>query len=360
MEKTVLILGAGFSKPYGYPDGRELIQNIVSYGNKTVHGYSFGNISSDLAHDDEESIDSFLSKHPKHKRSGIAAIALEILKCEKSYLGKKVNAEHDVIKYLLNNIREENFENCKIITFNYDRHLEWRLDCKLMATYQDANKVSEITKKLKIYHVHGQMLPLLNHNSVNPRFAPYGLTEDSRAKAIQEMYAIDHAIDNFKTIYSADPNPDSEIVAAIKEARRVFFLGFAFHDLNMKKLGINVSGINYDWKNKVVAGTALDVKTVNRSKIKERYNFLTDDQLLNTNCKEFFESYYCITDKSHDTYKKEVLSCCHMNANQGATLPSENSGDYLLEFNCLTCGSNKKANFIKENSDAKWRLRTVF
>ena len=44
---------------------------------------------------------------------------------------------------------------------------------------------------------------------------------------------------------------------ALKNAKRIFFLGFGFDEKNMVKLGINVEGIKFDWESKYIAGTRI-------------------------------------------------------------------------------------------------------
>lgn len=81
MENTVLILGAGFSKPYGYPSGPELLKAI-----KENHLSSSKSNERDLAmaikHYAPQSIDRFLHQNPSFYKTGIQLITAEILRYE--------------------------------------------------------------------------------------------------------------------------------------------------------------------------------------------------------------------------------------------------------------------------------------
>src|SRR5690606_1400983 len=140
------------------------------------------------------------------------------------------------------------------------RYFGWRLFKKLRVLCRgNDEKAMAKLQLLKIHHVHGRMLPLsaleaqsqgLNHSC----YAPYGLEDSSlEQQRLFGQIAKEYAATSFKTIYTNSEQPDEMAVAAIKWAKRVFFLGFGYDDKNMLKLGINVEGITYDWSAKYVA-----------------------------------------------------------------------------------------------------------
>lgn len=98
---TLFILGAGASKPYGYPTGKELrrqiIQNFSSDLN-SLESHDFSTICDmpkrvirDIAESfirkfnlsDTQSVDLFLSRNSEYEIVGKMAIVMEIAKAEK-------------------------------------------------------------------------------------------------------------------------------------------------------------------------------------------------------------------------------------------------------------------------------------
>ena len=81
----------------------------------------------------------------------------------------------------------------------------------------------------------------------------------------------------------------------LDESDRVFFLGFAYHELNMKILGF---GENSNFKTKKIAGTSLNMGNIEIKGIQKRY---PEIKLLQpVDCLTFFRDYFSITDPSLD------------------------------------------------------------
>ena len=92
-KRTVLVLGAGASKPYGFPTGRELIREIAAGLKNTgsevaqllsAHGHEpseLAKFSDALLDSAQPSVDVFLENRAEYLEAGKAAIAaaLEIL-----------------------------------------------------------------------------------------------------------------------------------------------------------------------------------------------------------------------------------------------------------------------------------------
>src|SRR5688572_12345274 len=90
-DKTIFVLGAGASKPYGYFTGAELRSNIckrLASMNSDIYGLlRFAGGDPDLAEEfgkafhfsKVESIDSFVAKNKKYERIAKAMIAYELL-----------------------------------------------------------------------------------------------------------------------------------------------------------------------------------------------------------------------------------------------------------------------------------------
>ncbi len=93
-KKIVLVLGAGASKPYGYPVGEKLITYIckslddnnskefrelkkLGFEDKLIDSFK-----SELKNSQRASIDAFLEYRPDFERIGKFIIALSLLPCE--------------------------------------------------------------------------------------------------------------------------------------------------------------------------------------------------------------------------------------------------------------------------------------
>ena len=169
-QKVTLVLGAGASKPYGFPLGRDLKNDIVheltNWSDNTlkdVHlvsrinkltGYSFEDIRKfgvELRGSDQSSVDAFLfgRPNPVFIEIGKLAIAKYIIQSEhKDRLPTDPpQTELDKQKwygYLLNNfiptLDDIKLSKLSIITFNYDRSLEYYLYYTLQ--YQLINLLS--------------------------------------------------------------------------------------------------------------------------------------------------------------------------------------------------------------------------
>jgi hypothetical protein len=106
---------------------------------------------------------------------------------------------------------KKNLENLTIISFNYDRSLEYFLQTRLGEFYKDI--------KPRIVYPYGYLAE--EHGTED-----YGkITEKDLFKKAQEMAK------ELKTIGEAIGNEEG-IKEAIKEAEKIYFLGFGFHEQN--------------------------------------------------------------------------------------------------------------------------------
>src|SRR5688572_6030370 len=89
--RVVFVLGAGASKPYGYPSGPELVNNMLNLQADVVDivrtlGYTQGQwqpFQEALKKSAQSSIDAFLERRPDFRELGKLLIAAYILRCEK-------------------------------------------------------------------------------------------------------------------------------------------------------------------------------------------------------------------------------------------------------------------------------------
>jgi hypothetical protein len=185
---TLFILGAGASKPYEFPTGEGLRDDIVKNfatdfdeldgGEKTDHKVmareGIKNFIKNFDNSSLKSIDKYLAVNPQNdKYIGKIAITLSILKHEnKSCFNEKItDPKEDWYKYLYNRMTEDFnkpddhkhfFENnVAFITFNYDRSLEYYLYNSLFHSFnQESNNIRNNIKSynpFKIIHVYGSV-----------------------------------------------------------------------------------------------------------------------------------------------------------------------------------------------------------
>ena len=92
-EKIVLVLGAGASKPYNLPLGRELRDSVIraeddfqwyqmAFHTDEFKNIKYSNFTKTLAHSGFPSVDAFLEENDEWLVIGKAAIALNLLKAE--------------------------------------------------------------------------------------------------------------------------------------------------------------------------------------------------------------------------------------------------------------------------------------
>lgn len=330
-KKTVFILGAGASMPYNYPSGYELRTIIYNNFNSNYRRYleTQADFSQrdlfldeyirivkkedpkDFANqfrDSNISIDLFLSLNNRYEDVGKKAIALSMLLREGvSQLDDSSVPEKDNwYKYLLNKIagdltQKEDYKNIgknkiTIITFNYDRSLEHFLYASLSSMFGevDTAEIIKQLKKIRIIHIYGQVAKLKWQDSEN--FLEYlnNKSEDDILTSIN----LENIAKNIKVIYEErEASELKEVQQLIKEAERIFFLGFGYAKENLEIL--DFSGlVNYKQQ---IYGTALDMseneilhvknKLIPKS-LRKKLSIATDAMLIeNMDCMNLLKNY---------------------------------------------------------------------
>lgn len=258
-EKTVFIIGAGASRPYGYPVGKELREEICSsfVGNSKDFFEAQGCRPSEVRiqlgraetfvekfHNSSiKSIDLFLARNPEFMLMGKWAIIFRIFAAEKhsTFREQMPNRNQDWYSYLFARltdelIRKEDYvhfgeNNVSFITFNYDRSLEYFLHESLFNSFNGigGGKIQEQINKLRVIHVFGQIAGLDWQEL------------ESRIEYRRDINRIDiqRLADKLRIIYEEEENPDlEEPRKLISEAKRVFFLGFGYAKENCEVLKI--------------------------------------------------------------------------------------------------------------------------
>ena len=297
-KKTVLILGAGASQPYGYPLGEELRRRICnnitnSHNTETLNylGFKGGIIKKfrdEFLNSGKYTIDEFLEKRTEFVDIGKIAIGLELIPLEHIENLNMVNDSDNwyrvVFKEMDSDIDEfydfNDFHKNKIsfITFNYDRSLEQFMFNALKYSYDlgDEN-VSKILSKIDIIHLHGQLGFLPWQNKEGRAYSP--IIEPNWLKKSAEQIRIIHESS------SSDKN-FLKTHELLHDAERIYFLGFGFNRTNLIRL--NISKL---LNSKEISGTSLNLSTfdVKNAEIYSAHN-INSNSLIPTNIVNFFRN----------------------------------------------------------------------
>lgn len=251
--RTTLVLGAGTSMPYGFPSGEQLRTKLQSPENlgplQKKFSFDFEDIEAfcaEFRHSQLESIDAFLARRGEQTlpnsrvtfgEIGKAAIALVLIQCEqKEQLFDSKSDDHwyqYLWRFVANSLEEMSSKDLTIITFNYDRSLEYYLLKTMQAVTgeSEAEAVSRL-KNIEIIHVYGQLgaLPGLEREGELAREFSPSIEGTRISVAANGIKVIAESRDDEPTFAAAK--------AALVRADRVCFLGFGFDSLNVQRLGI--------------------------------------------------------------------------------------------------------------------------
>lgn len=259
-KKTLLILGAGASAPYGYPTGDKLRIDIIEsfdflYERDVVPGLNRGmnsrlNFSNssrkEFISTFKESriqIDLFINKNRKFFEDlGKLAIILLLFEAErqtnhfwKAEIEGKEDWYRDLYLKMMSDLngRDDYMisrSDISFITFNYDRSLEEFLFSSLKNSHNsiEPNVIQKEMRKVKFHHVYGQLanLPWQNDSEGLGYYAPNIIDYSKLINNIKVIFD-----DRLKSSYIID------IRGEIRQAKRIFFLGFGYLEANMELLG---------------------------------------------------------------------------------------------------------------------------
>lgn len=279
-KKLAIVVGAGASKEYSFPIGSELKQHIADlldirfeHGIRQQSGdylimeafrricrpdnadpndflYASWRIRDSLAQ--APSIDQFIHTQRGDSRietCGKLAIARAILKAEAQsslYIPRDGSREtidfgstqskwldalfRVVIDGCVVEELDERFSAISLIVFNYDRSIEHYLFHALRNYYKiSESRAAELIGQVRIYHPYGVVGDLPWQNPAN--HIAYGADPTA-----EQLIALKDQIKTFTE--GTDPNSSdlARIRAALGFAPRVLFLGFAYHQLNLRLL----------------------------------------------------------------------------------------------------------------------------
>ncbi len=352
-QKTVYVIGAGASKEANLPTGHELKDSIsdlldmrfdhsgqlsgdhliadalrvyireLDLVNHDINPYLYGAWHIRDALPQAISIDNFIDTHRDNDKIAICgklAIVRSILNAENNSLLKAYN-DQGALKIKLRSLETTWYgqffklltENCSIddledrlrsislIIFNYDRCIEHFMYHALQNYYGiPAPDAAQLISCMNIFHPYGSVgsLPWFP----NADGDSMGFGDDLYARDLLQLAK------KIKT-FAEGTDPESSEISAIREdiknARKLVFLGFAFHKLNMQL--ITPDGLSNCNSIPPCYATTLNISESDKNVVKKQifylynpvqdkgYNLWKDElsfAMSNMQCANFFSEYW--------------------------------------------------------------------
>jgi hypothetical protein len=276
-KNTLFILGAGASKPFGYPTGLELRELIRGKTMRRTVGEAldfenedldccikeFDKFVDEFSRSSVYSIDLFLEERTEFMDVGKMTIAAHLISKEDDKKLREPAGNWYMYLYnrIISSIEDLDSNAISFITFNYDRSLEQFLFEAIRSRFNKPPKeCAEKTSKIPIVHLYGKLDPL-----------PW---QDSKKGQVysgnrNQLQRIRNAQKNIKLI-SDERNVDKteEFQSAyelINKSERIRFLGFGFDETNLARLDTE------RMKGKSIVGTAQGLETSRRRWVEQYF-----------------------------------------------------------------------------------------
>jgi hypothetical protein len=249
----VFVLGAGASKPYGYPTAEELVEQIAfdqcADQSPLKKHKKFKLLQENLAHSKARSVDIFLGRDSQRdfQEVGLWTIAEKLIQCERkgNVFGRTRPSRHpdapprdDWYAYLFNTLtakcqKLDDVASLPIafITFNYDRSLEFFIKHYLRSNFPAANKgreVEDLVAGMKITHVYGRMDKFGWEAGEGGRSYEPTITREIVETAARKIRVVHEGDEDERAFQHAHQWLDI--------AQSVWILGFGYHPDNMRRL----------------------------------------------------------------------------------------------------------------------------
>jgi SIR2-like domain len=248
LSPTTLVLGAGASVDYGFPTGAELVTKILNGLESRDRGialllHGLGHdwpevkaFAATLARSGTPSVDAFLEQRKDLRQLGKRAIASALLPLEgdEGPLFSRSSASN-WYQYLFGRLVSKWTQlspgDLSVVTFNYDRSLEHYLHVALR-NFFGARFDEHWSQRSPVHvvHVHGALGEV---DWSDPNWKPLHGTLNSET--------FDRAANKVRIVSegSRDDEAYAEARHFILGARRVYFVGFGFHDENVDRLAVS-------------------------------------------------------------------------------------------------------------------------
>jgi hypothetical protein len=258
---TVLVLGAGASRPYGFPLGQGLKDQIARgdhelptlLGDCGFDGGEINRFVTRLAESDTYTIDQFLEFHPEFRDIGRHAIAGLLMKYEDE-AALRPQQGHWYRLFFNEMLSGGGFTSRRfgVITFNYERSLQHYLHGQLRNLFSnEPTRAASEAGRLPLYHVHGQLGGMPWQSDCGMLLRDY---RNSRSST-----EVKRCAESIRVIGDTHPHDvweDAE--ALLSGARIVISLGLGFHSESLDRLGVKRWGLD-----KLVVGTAYELTLSN-------------------------------------------------------------------------------------------------
>ena len=321
MPRTVFILGAGASMPYGFPSGERLVEQIKDNlkADSFVGGRPNENnirpllkillkkfkwefiksFNNALKHSGTYSIDSFLTERDDYREIGKMCITYILAEFEFSSVHFNNLYQGDWYKLFWNKIsiyKKSNKFDFVFYTFNYERSLEYYI----YSAFKNLHNMDEEYIKgyfengFFVNHLHGSLGGLDFQKTEN--VFKYG-----DIKYLSDPNNLLEISKNIDIIYEANVNDNfKKLHDDLVSAQNLVFLGFGFNKDNMKKL--NIKKFTNSSKKNIYATT---LGLTNAEIIEAFINDL--GSISYKNIQEIKEFYFAksdvITNKEYDCYR---------------------------------------------------------
>jgi hypothetical protein len=184
----------------------------------------------------QPSVDAFLENQPDFLKVGKAAIAAALIPYENQDMIEQRNSHMKWYEYLFHqlgpNITDLEQSHLTVVTFNYDRSLEYFLYNALARAFGlDHEGTLALYTRTPIIHLHGSLGP--------PHFIS---TEGRGYSKTLDLKSLITAISSIRIprAEKIDEAPFDLAGKAINEAEVLCFLGFAYLPQNIRRLGIQM------------------------------------------------------------------------------------------------------------------------
>lgn len=274
LNPTTLILGAGASNDYDFPLGKELVDLIIkSLENPEPNGIYW--ILSELGHNSPEeigkfvtnlrgsnldSIDEFLSKQPEFSELAKKCIAIVLIPYEKEENLRRNGWYRFLVNRLLEGIKKNQFHHNRfsIITFNYDRSLEYYLKNSIRYAFRVDDSEAELhLGSIEIVHVYGQLGRLSGTGSDSRVYDP-SLDPEFVRRAAGQIVTVPELLNDRNKI-----DDISDILA--KKENRVYFFGFGYNDFNLNAIRFS------EYSFPQVTGTSIGLGDAQKKAISQKW-----------------------------------------------------------------------------------------
>lgn len=257
MPKTIFILGAGASAPYGFPSGEKLVALIIKeLENILTHTQREKSLVGRLLAKEEMmdlvlinkfkdclflsqaySIDAFLSKRKEFREIGKLLIAAILLEHEKicwdnHYLFRPQEPEEHWYRYFFNEIKDQQEYDFRIYTFNYERSLEYFL-VQTFRNYLNITdeEIWERLKRMNITHLHGSLGSIDTMNDLKN-------FDFGRISKVTEYSHLETLSDRIEVIYEVAESKFDELRYDLSKTQNIVFIGFGFDRINMQNMAL--------------------------------------------------------------------------------------------------------------------------